>query len=57
MKRLSDMTQADWERADTERSARFSAGDDGYVSSTDVPETFREYMDRMRRERDDDERE
>lgn len=57
MKRLSDMTQADWERADTERSARFSAGDDGYVSSTDVPETFREYMERMRRERDDDERE
>lgn len=50
MKSLSEMTTADWERAAQERAARFSAGDDGYVSSTDVPETFRDYMERMRRE-------
>jgi len=53
-KPLGDMTPADWERVDRERSARFSAGDDGYVSSTDVPESFGDYMDRMRREAEDD---
>lgn len=55
MKRLGDMTPADWERVESERSARFSAGDDGYVSSTDVPETYRDYMERMRREAEDGE--
>lgn len=30
-------------------------GDDGYVASTDVPETKDEYMERARRERDEQE--